>query len=61
MRVLILLVLAMTLTPLADAEPNVRPLCDGEPIVWIGRCYDGIAVETCGSDDRLGVLGCFSL
>lgn len=51
----------MTLTPLADAEPNVRPLCDGEPIVWIGRCYDGIAVETCGSDDRLGVLGCFSL
>jgi hypothetical protein len=61
---LLLLVLGAVLLPsLAAAEdpPNPRPLCDGEPLVDLRECYDGYAVHTCKSDDRLHGLGCFVL
>lgn len=61
MRALAFLVLLLAMSPLAMAEPDVRPLCDGEPIVDIEGCGDGVRVHTCGSDDRLMGAGCFAL
>ena len=59
MRVLLVVALALIVLPLAAAEPDVRPLCDGEPIVDLRSCYHGVTIHTCGSDDRLYGAGCF--
>lgn len=56
-----LLVLVLAFTPPADAEPIIRRLCDGEPIIDYERCADGVAIYACGSDDRLSGVACFAL
>lgn len=60
---LLLLILGAVLLPsLASAEdPDPRPLCDGEPLVDLRDCYDGLAVHTCKSGDQLHGVGCFVL
>lgn len=59
MKALLIVLLVVTLAPLAAADPiNERPLCEGEPLFDLRECPATYSVHVCGSDDRLMGLGC---